>query len=625
MMMTIILVPRFSVRRILLLVLALAAARWWPSIVVRRIPSSFWSTGTDGGHHDGDDLLSLRLPTFFSDHMVISSEKPSIWGKLVVGSSGAGHPVFSKAERGTTYQQTAVLVVNVRVLKGRVVSDTNVEVLQEDWHVQLLPQAPGVGYTIQIEVLDTARGNVVLDMIRLTDVAFGDVFLCSGQSNMEMAVHGVFNASAEIMDSVQYPELRLFTADRNTSTVPEWDVPAKTVNASWTVSGPGAMSDQPFSYPSAVCYFTGRDVFSSLRSFNRTDDMVIIPVGLVIIAWGGMPIEYFSSPSALAKCNSSAAAAPVDDNGSCIWNGMVSAFAKFHFRAALWYQGEANSHDPANYACRFPAMIADWRDQFLGDATLPFYYVQLAPYVAEDYCWIRAAQEAAVLRLPAVYAATTIDLGDPTSPFGAIHPRRKQEVGRRLAVQILVHEYGYNPQTIAGGESPSVDEVFFHNNDDDNRISLAIRAPRHQLHWQGTAACSECCYELPFTVLDRSTGNWTRSITSGHVMDGRDTMELLVSPNVDAVALRYAWEGYPQCVIYDGWGGPDSHFIGLPVAPFEWCRYPTGKPSWTGEGCGLAEQQQQPPPPPGSVPPPTSSSQLLRAGQSNNELATSVA
>lgn len=219
-------------------------------------------------------------------------------------------------------------------------------------------------------------------------------------------------------------------------------------------------------------------------------------------------------------------------------------------------------------------MIADWREKFLG-RTLPFYYVQLAPYTTEDYSFIRAAQDAA-LQLPGVYAARTIDLGDPTSPLGSIHPRRKQEVGRRLAMEILVHEYDYSPLSI-DGESPSVRSVEIKN----DTITLKLRAKRN-LRLQGTAACSECCFELPFTFLDRLSGSWTRvtsQTTLGH------TMELL-APN--AVGLRYAWEGYPQCVVYDGLGGPDDH-RGLPLSPFEWCLFPTGKPSWTGDGCSLTQ------------------------------------
>jgi sialate O-acetylesterase len=638
-------------RRLLLLSLVVKMLRMWSTVALLLLLLPF---SVAAGHPDGvgDGGPSLRLPTFFSHHMVISSHAPSIWGKVEYGQRGNDN------DDDDDQQDNDVVVVNVRVIKGRVVSDTDVNVSsQGDWHVQLLPQTPAVGYTITIALMEKQKATTtrdatgagegeprVIDSISLTDVAFGDVFLCAGQSNMEMSIHGVFNASEEILDAFHYPALRMFTAARNMSVSPEWDVPSKSTPYSWTISGtPENMLDDmdPFGAPSAVCYFAGRDIYMALQDDDDIDKDVTTPIGLVIVPWGGMPIEYFSSPTALAQCPSSSsssstsfvantAAAPVDvsdnqdeqgggdndndDNkGSCIWNGMVSAFTKFHFRAALWYQGEANSHDPDNYACRFPAMIADWRQQFASAPTtttttttnLPFYYVQLAPYPHEDYSYIRAAQEAAVMRLPAVYTAVTIDLGDPTSPYGAIHPRRKQTVGQRLAASILYHEYGYRAtgdDNNHGGDGPVVRDVSFpeHSNaDGTSTIRVTIRAFQHQLHLQGTAACSECCYEWPFTVLDSITGNWTRSaIMAVHVDPDNAIIELILSPDVVGVSavagLRYAWDGYPQCVLYDGRGGPDDQLDGgLPVPPFEWCRYPTGQPSWTGKACGLAGRWQR--------------------------------
>jgi len=124
---------------------------------------------------------------------------------------------------------------------------------------------------------------------------------------------------------------------------------------------------------------------------------------------------------------------------SQLWNAMIHPFIKMRFLGATWYQGEANAGNPTSYACRFPAMIADWRKKFMLP-DLSFFFVQLAAYRA-DYSLIRNAQMAA-LKLPKVGYAVAIDIGDPTSPFGDIHPRRKQEVGRRLALSCLNIQYG---------------------------------------------------------------------------------------------------------------------------------------------------------------------------------------
>ena len=122
-----------------------------------------------------------------------------------------------------------------------------------------------------------------------------------------------------------------------------------------------------------------------------------------------------------------------------LWNAMIHPLLPMRFVGAVWYQGEANAGNPSSYSCRFPAMIADWRAKF-GLPYLKFAYVELAGY-SQDYSRIRAAQ-AAALSLPGVGLATAIDIGDPTSPYGNIHPRRKQEVGRRLSLATRALVYG---------------------------------------------------------------------------------------------------------------------------------------------------------------------------------------
>ena len=116
--------------------------------------------------------------------------------------------------------------------------------------------------------------------------------------------------------------------------------------------------------------------------------------------------------------------------------GFFPWFAYAYTRVPCTTAGEANAGDPSSYACRFPAMIADWRMKFKLPE-LSFLFVQLAAELCcGDYSIIRQAQLAA-LKLPRTGFATAIDLGDPTGPFGDIHPRRKQEVGRRLSLVML--------------------------------------------------------------------------------------------------------------------------------------------------------------------------------------------
>jgi hypothetical protein len=197
-------------------------------------------------------------------------------------------------------------------------------------------------------------------------------------------------------------------------------------------------------------------------------------------------------------------------------------------------------------------MISDWRKKM--DLSLPFYFVQLAAY-SQDYAEIREAQMVA-LNLPDVGYAVAIDLGDPKSPTGSIHPRRKQEVGRRLSLSVLGNQYGKDVVTTG----PIIQRAFAFS---DNTILVQyVPGTAEGLHASGTAACGDCCRISPFEVMDAANGKWSRTdftIQGAHV-------ELEVD-DIKAVAVRYNWEGYPQCAVYNGQGGPDNH-AGIAATPF---------------------------------------------------------
>ena len=196
---------------------------------------------------------ALRLPSFIGSSMVLQRHPlaPRIWGWTKVG-----HNVTAGLDRG------AVLASSIADSDG-------------SWSLELPPQPAGVGHSIEISDGDTT--------IQLVDIAFGDVYLCSGQSNMEFTVESAFNSSFEITDSKHYPFLRLATIDHNPALTPQDDVPSR---LAWARSGPDAVKEY-----SATCYFFGKELYKSL---DRN-----IPIGLVTSCWGGMPVETFSSPDAL--------------------------------------------------------------------------------------------------------------------------------------------------------------------------------------------------------------------------------------------------------------------------------------------------------------------------------------
>jgi sialate O-acetylesterase len=460
------------------------------------------------------------------------------------------------------------------------------------WWLNLPPQPAGTGHTIHISDGTTE--------IILEDIAFGDVYLCSGQSNMQLSVAAVFNASEEIADSIHYPHLRLATVQQTTADIPQVDVASK-ANYAWARSGPDAMNaaGDAFSWYSASCYFFGRDLYKSLKGK--------VPIGLVTSCWGGQRVEAFSSPDALvdATCggtrpaeegsifqeaNTAVVAANSIHDGlfdfdqglgiesTQLWNAMIHPLLPMRFAGVIWYQGEANSGNAISYACRFPAMITDWRIKFsLPD--LSFFYVQLAGLKA-DWADIRAAQDAA-LQLPGVGVAIATDLGDPTAPAGAIHPRRKQEVGRRLALNARVLRYGERGGLVY--EGPVLDSVEL------TRFGAILGhrpGTADGLHLKGTAGCADCCFVSPFEVLD-SLGKWTRAEAT--ILHGPKIMLESTDP---ILGIHLNWEGYPQCAVYSGSGGPDDH-AGLPAAPFEWCAYPTGAAPWTGMACGTSPRVKE--------------------------------
>lgn len=527
----------------------------------------------------------LHLPTFVDSHMVLQREPFSsrIWGWASPGAN-----VTASLDGGMAHASS---VVNA----------------DGSWSIDFPPQPASDGHTLHITDGETA--------IDLLDIAFGDVFLCSGQSNMVMSVPDSFNASEEIADSIHYPNLRLATVQMVTADTPQDDVPSKSVKYTWARSGPDAVDiTTSFDYFSATCYFFGRDLYKA-HGGN-------VPIGLIASCWGGQRIETFSSSDALVD-ESCGGTRPIgmnkslhaNDNGlvgraaslralsspdgvsfrpvslsdsdvslevqpqaTQLWNAMIHPLLPMRFIAAIWYQGEANAGEPGSYSCRFPAMIADWRRKFdLPD--LSFFYVELAPLKDSAWSSIRAAQRAAN-QLPNVGFATTIDLGDPSSPSGGIHPRRKQEVGRRLSLVVRSVQYKERGGLVYTG--PSLAGVQFTAGccDAGTEIHLSfVPGTADGLHLHGAPECDKCCSELPFHVLG-PTGAWVRA--DHGIQRGLDMY--LTTSIAPIYGIRYAWEPYPQCIMYNGAGGPDDQ-AGIAAAPFEWCAVPSGMPAWTGEAC----------------------------------------
>lgn len=327
------------------------------------------------------------------------------------------------------------------------------------WQVKLPPLA------VSAKPLEmTIAGK---NTITLSNILVGEVWVCSGQSNMQLPVKGAVDGEKEVAAADQ-PTIRLFEAPRVVSPLPSSDIDAR-----WQVCSPETVKNF-----SAVGYFFGLNLLKKLN----------VPVGLISTNWGGTRIEPWTPAGAFAEIPAlkdiAAQVASQDEQYSkdlqplvpaveawtkaaraaqakgqpvpplpalpssrlsqnsqptTLYNGMVAGLVPFGIRGAIWYQGEANVTEGMLYYEKMKALIGGWRTVW-GQGEFPFYYVQLAPYrygsEAEKLAELWEAQVAA-LSIPKTGMAITNDIGT----IGDIHPKNKQDVGKRLALWALANTY----------------------------------------------------------------------------------------------------------------------------------------------------------------------------------------
>ncbi len=294
------------------------------------------------------------------------------------------------------------------------------------WSVHVNTPASGGGpYTVTISDGDKRV---------LRNVYVGEVWICSGQSNMEMPLGGwehqrVENAYETIQDAVSTPLVRMFTVARHNS-----DSPQEDCRGSWKASTPGTLRDF-----SATAYHFGK----TLSRF-----MPDMPIGLIATDWGGTPIEAWLSVKALEDTPG----IDVPLSKSLYWeevhtgqlfNGMIYPLRRFAARGFIWYQGEANLVNAADYPAITVSMVNEWRALW-GNPDMPYYLVQIAPYSYDDpdgfgLPLLVEQQYRIPGLLPHSGVAATTDIGHRD----CIHPPFKKEVGERLAWLALANDYGF--------------------------------------------------------------------------------------------------------------------------------------------------------------------------------------
>jgi sialate O-acetylesterase len=482
-------------------------------------------------------FADVTLAPVFTDHAVLQRDKPlPVWGQAEPGE----HVVVTFGER--TGSATAGA-------DGR-------------WIVFLDP----VPASTQPAELVVEGKNA----IRLTDIVVGDVWLLSGQSNMEWPVERAQNAPQEIA-AANFPLIRHLKIKRTVAQTPAHDV---VTEGGWRVSSPDTTAGF-----SAVGFFFARDLQPRLG----------VPIGLLNSSWGGTPVEAWMSPAALEsapdfavvkqrweqvtaefpvkKAEHAAALAawsaeqaaatakgekfskprprgPLDPKGpftpSGLFNGMINPLLPVGLRGVLWYQGETNTSRASEYRALFSAMIEHWR-KHLGQGDVPFFWVQLANFrdpgdpSGITWAFLREAQTQ-TLALPMTGQAVTIDIGDP----GDIHPRNKQEVGRRLALIARAKVYD-NSVDYTG-------PVFESATPEDGAVRVRFKHASTGLIARGKPAQS---FEVAGAdkVFYRATAKLDRDSV------------LVSAPEVkEPVAVRYAWSNSPEANLFNG--------AGLPAVPF---------------------------------------------------------
>ncbi len=273
------------------------------------------------------------------------------------------------------------------------------------------------------------------DLLVLEDVYLGEVWLCSGQSNMEMPMKGymgqpVKGSTNVIAEANENVPIRLFSVERNPSKVETEDCVG-----SWKRNNSEAVSSF-----SATAYFFGMQLYKTLR----------IPIGLVHSSWAGSVIQTWLPEKSLKNfpdislkhLNTDVSVKDPNLVASMSYNGMIHPIEKFKYSGVIWYQGESNRDNPGLYEELFKTLISEWRHLF-NESDLPFYYAQIAPFAYEGSdstsgAIIREVQYNIEKQLPNVGMAVLMDIGEEH----CIHPSNKKEVGSRLAYLALKNTYG---------------------------------------------------------------------------------------------------------------------------------------------------------------------------------------
>jgi sialate O-acetylesterase len=355
----------------------------------------------------------IKLPAVFGDNMVLQQRSQvAVWGWAKANSSVTVTCSWNKKNYSAKSDGKGYWKLKVQT-----------------------PEASYTPYTLTV-----SDGKPV----SLKNILIGEVWICSGQSNMEMPMKGFFNQPIEegpeaITHSYNFG-IRCFTVQKSSKAAPLDDC-----SGTWEVANAQTVPDF-----TATGYFFGRLLNQALN----------VPVGLIHTSWGGSRIEAWMTPESLKDIPEKTIPATDADikmqNGSptVLYNGMLNPVTGYGIRGAIWYQGESNRDEPGLYAKMFDKMVRGWRDVW-GVGEFPFYYCQIAPFNyggGANSGYIREAQ-AKGMQTPNTGMAVLMDAESPD----CIHPPKKKDAGERMALWALAKTYGMEKMHYRSPEVKSVD------------------------------------------------------------------------------------------------------------------------------------------------------------------------
>ncbi|WP_302605134.1 sialate O-acetylesterase [uncultured Alistipes sp.] len=447
----------------------------------------------------------VTLPALFGDNMVLQQQREvRIWGY---------------SDRGEVALRTSW-------------SDETHRAKVRDGRWQIAVQTPAGSYEPQtLTVSDTDSETT------LHNVLVGEVWVCSGQSNMYMPLRGytgqpVDEALPTVLEAGEYRDrIRMITLPKREAETPQRDFEGR-----WEIPSPETALRM-----SATAYYFARTLTQALG----------VPAGIVSTSWGGSKIEAWMDPATLAELGYDVekinADPKVEPRAKCglLYNGLIAPITGFAARGFVWYQGESNRREAPHYARLMERLAAYWRAQW-GDTKnrMPFLYVQIAPHAYKQASGIDAAllveaQSDALERIPNSAMVATTDLGDER----CIHPSRKRPVGERLAAAALVKAYGRKmPDALAvrfaGAEFADGKAVVRFDN---ARLGLT---PQNK----------------EITGFELAGADGIFHPATGRIVTSKPMVEV-TSPEVpEPTAVRYSFRNYAP--------GNLSNTLGIPVIPF---------------------------------------------------------